>query len=334
MITDPHKLAHTVKDFARQLGFDLVGITSAEPLPQAGQNLLKAVRNGYTADMSYLQRDPLARSQPKSLAPWARSVICLAINYHYLPAESHLPLSRYALSRDYHLVFTEKLRLFQAELEKLLQRKFRTRFAVDTSPIMEKPLAQRAGLGWQGRNTLLINKRFGSWIFLAELLTDLELPFDASAANQCGQCRACIDACPTNALSEPGVLDARKCLSFLTIENKGDIPTQIVQEAKAVEKERGRCLFGCDICQQVCPFNRDTPRTSEKQFLPDPQLLHLRLGEFNRISEPQFKQMFSDTPVVRLSYRQFRRNLHLFGSSKAGGNHLCRGPQQILNNFE
>ena len=309
MITDPHKSASIINALAEQQGFDLLGITSAEPLTHAGQNLLKAVGNGHTADMSYLQRNPLARSQPKTLAPWARSVICLAINYHYLPAESHLFLSRYALGRDYHLVLTEKLRLFEAELEKLLQRKLRSRIAVDTSPIMEKPLAQRAGLGWQGKNTLLINKRFGSWIFLAELLTDLELPSDAPAANQCGQCRACIDACPTNALSEPGALDARKCLSFLTIEYQGHFPPQLTQKAQAASQ----CLYGCDICQKVCPFNRHTPRTLHEQFHPRSELLNIKCDDLPRMTQPQFERLFAQTPVARLSYRRFRRNLRLYG---------------------
>lgn len=309
MLTDPNKLATATKNLANQLSFDLVGITSAEPLAQAGQNLLWAVKKGLTADMSYLQRAPLARAQPKSLAPWARSIICLGINYNYLPAESHLPLSRYALGRDYHLVLKEKLELFSRQLQELLQRKIRTRIAVDTSPLMEKPLAQRAHLGWQGKNTLLINEDFGSWIFLGELLIDLQMTPDTPSANRCGDCTACIDACPTGALSEPGLLDARKCLSFLTIEYKGHSPPEVTQKAGKSEKERGICLFGCDICQEVCPFNRDTPRTAEKQFYPRPQLLDLSFDNLSQVSELQFKQIFSDTPVARLSYQHFRRNL-------------------------
>ena len=315
MVTDAHKLATTVKTLARQLDFDLVGITSAEPLPQAGQNLLQTVKSGFTAGMSYLQRNPLSRAQPKSLAPWARSVICVGINYYSGPlsqptAKSQVRLSRYALGRDYHLVLSEKLTLFSQALEKLLQRKIRSRMAVDTSPLMEKPLAQRAHLGWQGKNTLLINKKFGSWIFLGELLTDLDLAVDLPCADQCGDCRVCIDACPTGALSEPGVLDARKCLSFLTIEHKDEIPAVVLKKIQT-NKETGRYCFGCDICQEVCPFNRDTPQTAEKRFYPRPEFSNLRLDQLKQISEPQFKDMFSDTPVIRLSYQQFRRNLHL-----------------------
>ena len=314
MITDPHKSTAAVKALARQQGFDLVGITSADPLPQASHNLLQAVEHGYTADMSYLNRRPLARSQPKGFTPWARSVICLAINYNYLPAEARVPLSRYALGRDYHFVLTEKLQIFAQELQNMLGRDFRSRIAVDTSPIMEKPLAQRAGLGWQGKNTLLVNDIFGSWIFLGELLTDLDLSSDTPAASKCGSCTACIDACPTGALAEPGCLDARKCLSYLTTEYKGDLPPEIVQKA-GKEKEKGQCLYGCDICQQACPFNRETPITTEKQFYPRSKLMNLSLDNLSQMSEPQFKKIFADTPINRLSYQQFRRNLQVIEQS-------------------
>jgi len=305
MITDPHKSADTVKALAAQQGFDLAGITSADPLPQAAHNLLQAVVQGHTADMSYLNRHPLTRSQPKGLTPWARSVICLGTNYNYFSADAHLPVSRYALSRDYHRVLAEKLQFFTRELQNLLGRDFHSRIAVDTSPIMEKPLAQRAGLGWQGKNTLLINERFGSWLFLAEFLTDLELPSDAPVAGKCGSCTACIDACPTGALSQPGLLDARKCLSYLTIEYKGDLPLRMAQKTKSA------CIYGCDICQQVCPFNRHTPRTLHEQFHPRPELLSIKCDDLVGMTQPQFERVFAETPVARLSYRQFRRNLQL-----------------------
>ena len=316
MLTDPHKSAAAVKALATQQGFDLAGITSADPLPQAGHNLLQAVEHGHTADMSYLNRHPLARSQPKSLAPWARSVICLGINYNYFSTDAHLPVSRYALGRDYHLVLVEKLQLFTHQMHELLGRDFRSRIAVDTSPVMEKPLAQRAGLGWQGKNTLLINQRFGSWLFLAELLTDLDLPSDISAENKCGSCTACIDACPTGALSEPGALDARKCLSYLTIEYKGDLPPEAAEE-DGKEKETGQCVYGCDICQQVCPFNRHTPRTKEPQFYPRPELLNMRFDDLTAMTQTQFQQTFAETPVSRLSYRRFRRNFHVMSPCKS-----------------
>ena len=318
MSTDPDRLTGIVKETARRVGFDLVGISSAEPLAEAGRRLVQAVRKGCTAGMAYLERDPSARSKPRSLAPWARSIICLGVNYHFLPLSGptgrhQVPLSRYALGQDYHLVLGEKLELFRAELQEVSQLEFRSRIAVDTSPLLEKPLAQRAGLGWQGKHTLLINKKFGSWFFLGEVLTDLELTPDSPAANQCGSCTACIEACPTGALSEAGLLDARKCLSYLTIEHRGEFPLGILDKIKAHQtkgpKRSSLCLYGCDICQEVCPFNRGTPGTSQKQFHPRPELLYLRFEELNQMSEPQFKQTFSGTALARLSYEQFCRNL-------------------------
>lgn len=309
MTTNPRKSASIIKALAERQGFDLVGITSADTLPQAHQSLCQAVRDGHTTDMAFLRRNPSARADPKALAPWARGVICLGLNYHYLPLDARPVIARYALGRDYHLVLKEKIQLFAEQLSKQLVREFRSRIAVDTSPIMEKPLAQRAGLGWQGKNTLLVNEQFGSWISLGELITDLDLPPDLPAEDRCGQCTACIDACPTGALSETGSLDARKCLSYLTIEHKGDSPSQL---ANNVPPQGDQCVYGCDICQQVCPFNSHTPPSREIQFRPRQELLDLCPNDLDSISELQFKRLFTETPVSRLSYDRFRRNLHFF----------------------
>ena len=374
MTTDLDKSARAVKKLGYQLGFDLVGITSADPLTQPGQRLRQAIDSGCTAEMHYLKRNPTQRSHPKSLFPWASSIISVGISYHWLPLgppqshhlvrlshsaspnlapfsptkdcqtpppsrtpNPHQPLiSRYALGRDYHLVLAEKLKLFKDELQNIVGREFRNRLAVDTLAIMEKPLAQRAGLGWQGKNSLLINPKFGSWIFLGELLTELDLTPDAPGKNQCGNCTACIDACPTGALSELGLLDARKCLSYLTIEHKGDFPLEILETIKAQSKrgteaqrhkgtkgksrkdteggERyiGQCaVYGCDICQEVCPFNQDTPRTKEPQFYPPDEILNLSLDDLRSMSQTRFEKVFCGGPIARLSYQQFLRNLQL-----------------------
>ena len=182
MITDPDKLAGAVKKLGKEVGFDLVGISSAEPLVQAGQRLCQAIQSGHTAEMHYLQRDPTQRANPQARFPWANGIISVGLNYNSLPpgpTSSPNPgaaklISRYALGRDYHLVLSEKLRLFKDKLAQIVGRDFRSRLAVDTLAIMEKPLAQRAGLGWQGKNSLIINSTYGSWIFLGELITDLE----------------------------------------------------------------------------------------------------------------------------------------------------------------
>lgn len=328
MSTDPHKLSGAVKNLALELGFDLVGITSAAPLVQAGQRFCQAVRSGHTADMHYLQRDPDQRSSPQARFPWAKGIISVGLNYHFVPPgptsnpkatnpattnhsapgpEKSGLISCYALGRDYHLVMSEKLKLFQEKLAQTIGQDFRNRLAVDTLAIMEKPLAQRAGLGFQGKNSLLINPKFGSWIFLGELITGLDLAPDLPAQNQCGDCRACLDACPTGALLEPGILDARKCLSYLTIECKGDIPPQIIAKITT----ENTCIFGCDLCQQVCPFNRDTPKTKERQFHPRVEILNLNVEQLSDLTEPQFQKLFVDTPLARLSYQQFQRNFRL-----------------------
>ncbi len=288
----------------------MVGISSAEPLTQAGQRLRRAVQIGCTAGMSYLQRNPAQRARPQALFPWARSIICVGLNYHFVPLSTtknhcRLLISRYALGRDYHLVLAEKLQLFKDKLPRTIGREFRSRVAVDTLALMEKPLAQRAGVGWGGKNSLVINPEYGSWIFLGELLSDLDLTFDEPIENQCGNCRACIDACPTGALSELGLLDARKCLSYLTTEHKGNIPPQVFGKTS----KKNVCIYGCDICQEVCPFNRDTPQTKEQQFHPRAETLDLNIEQLRSLTEPRFKKLFSDTPLARLSYQQFRRNL-------------------------
>ena len=313
MTTDPQKSASIIKALAERQGFDLVGITSADPLPQDHQRLCRAVRDGHTADMAFLRRDPSARADPKALAPWARTIICLGLSYHYLPLDAQPLVARYALGRDYHLVLKEKIQLLAEQLHAQFGRDFRSRFAVDTLPIMEKPLAQRAGLGWQGRNTLIISERFGSWILLAELITDLELPPDVPEEDRCGQCRACVDACPTGALSETGRLDARKCLSYLTIEHKEDFSPQVAKKSQSRDIQIGQCVYGCDICQQVCPFNRHTPTAREDQLCPRPELLKLSLNDLVSITEPEFKRLFAQTTVSRLSFSRFRRNIHFVG---------------------
>ena len=302
-----------VKHLAHHLGFDLVGITTADDLPESAARLFQAVEKGCTAGMDYLTRDPARRASPRAFKPWALGIITMGINYHAVPLSptnsGHRPLiSRYALARDYHLLLKEKLRQLTAELTESLGRPFRSFPAVDTSPLMEKPLAARSGIGWQGKNTLLINDRFGSWIFLAELLTDLDLTPDTPAANRCGSCRACIDACPTGALSEPGQLDARKCISYLTVEHKGEFTPAIVETIRSFKGTSGY-LFGCDICQQVCPFNQDTPITREEQFHTRADLLNLTAEQAEAITETQFKDLTRETAMQRLTYQQFQRNL-------------------------
>jgi epoxyqueuosine reductase len=242
-----------IKNVAAKLGFAAVGITTAEPV--AGlDSLQSAIGEGRIASMHWLARDPRARCDPATLLPGARSVICLAFPYGENGIRSsekshsdHTGRARFARGADYHALVRQKLGLLWEAILKH-HPKARARLCVDTSPILEKALAARAGLGWIGKHTILINRRFGSWFVLGEIITDLELEADGQPEDLCGDCRACLDACPTKALIAPGVLDSRRCISYLTIEHKGSLPEEIRPLVAGG-------TYGCDICQEVCPYN-------------------------------------------------------------------------------
>ena len=242
-----------IKNAAATLGFSAVGITTAEPVASL-DSLRSAIAEGRIASMHWLARDPKARCDPTSLLPGARSVICLAFPYGKNGIQSlgahpndDTGRARFARGADYHVVVRRKLaRLWEAILWR--EPKAKARFCVDTSPILEKALAARAGLGWIGKHTVLINKQLGSWFVLGEIITDLELEADEDHKDLCGDCRACLDACPTKALIAPGVLDSRRCISYLTIEHQGSLPDEMRPFVAGG-------TYGCDICQEACPYN-------------------------------------------------------------------------------
>ena len=246
---NPHQLAAEIKQRARGLGFDLVGITGASP-SRHRQYLREWLDSGQAGSMEYLSRRFDERTDPATYFPGARSVICVAMNYHVpleQPPPQHGRIARYALGDDYHDIIKQEL-LELADWLRAAAPGAATRCGVDTAPIMEKELAARAGIGWVGKHTCVINERIGSWILLGEVITTLELPADDPAIDRCGTCRRCIDACPTQAITAPYQLDARRCISYLTIENPGEIDP-------ALKPQIGEWLFGCDICQEVCPWN-------------------------------------------------------------------------------
>jgi epoxyqueuosine reductase len=252
--TDVHQLAARVKQRARELGFDLVGICDAAP-SKYREYYRKWLDDGQAGTMEYLARRFDERTDPATYFPGAKSVVCVAINYH-VPLESppastepgqHGRVARYALGDDYHELIKTRLHVL-ADWIRAAAPGAQTRCGVDTAPIAEKELAARAGLGWMGKNTCVINEKIGSWLLLGEVITTLELPADAPGVDRCGTCRRCIDACPTGAITEPYQLDARKCTSYLTIEHRGDI-------AADLQAKLGEWLYGCDICQDVCPWN-------------------------------------------------------------------------------
>ncbi len=310
---------------ASELGFDLCGIVSVEALAGAA-NFKEWLARGYAGEMKYMH-DP-RRADISQVLGEARSVIVCALNYNTadLPsteaaaqAADHAPhgwISRYAWGDDYHVVVGKKLEESLASMRARFEGPWQARAYVDTGPVSERTAAQQAGLGWQAKNTCLINEKFGSWLFLGVILTSLEFaPSDtaagAPATDLCGNCRLCLDACPTGALVEPYVMDARRCISYLTIELRGAIPEEL-------RAPLGWHVFGCDICQDVCPWNRKAPITSIRAFQPREKLLAPELSWLLSMPEEEFKRIFSGSPVLRTKWRGLIRNACVAAGNLAG----------------
>lgn len=305
----------TVKQLARECGFELAGVARAEPLTEDYELYSAWTAAGMAGEMRYLtDRRAEVRRDPKNLLPGARSVICVGKLYNQpLPErkEGHAVFSRYALGRDYHDVLREDLERLAHKLAETAPHEWR--ICVDSAPLLERSYARQAGLGWIGRNTCLINEPLGSWFFLGELITTLEFETDSPPADRCGTCTRCIEACPTQAIvSRDGgerdgdprgrqwTLDSRRCISYLTIELRGDIP----------EEQRGALgshVFGCDICQEVCPWNACAPETGDPAFAPlyDPAP---PLDALAALTPAQFRERFRRTPVMRAKYEGLMRN--------------------------
>lgn len=263
---DPHVLAGEIRRKARELGFDLVRITSADP-SRHREYLRKWLDDGQAGTMEYLTRRFEERTDPARYFPGAKSIVCVAMNYHAQldpveaqPSTTRGRIARYAMGEDYHQFLKDRL----YDLADWLRSRAPgtdTRCAVDTAPVMEKELAARAGIGWIGKHTLVIHRDIGSWLLLGEMLTTLELPADEPALDRCGTCTRCLDACPTAAITAPYQLDARKCISYLTIEHRQEIPAELHESI-------GEWIFGCDICQEVCPWNRKAPLAMDPILQP------------------------------------------------------------------
>ena len=292
---------------ARSLGFQAVGVASADDAPADGEGLRQFLRLGYAGDMAWLPRTAERRAAPRALWPEARSVVVVGLNYG--PAHDPLRLlatrtrgivSAYAQGRDYHDVLKRRLR----RLARFVADTFgaEVKLFVDTAPVMEKPLAARAGIGWQGKHTNLVSRRHGSWLFLGELFTTLDLaPADAEA-DHCGSCRQCLDICPTDAFPAPYRLDARRCISYLTIEHQGHI-------APEFREAMGNRIYGCDDCLAVCPWNKFARRTEEYAFLPRAELTAPRLADLAALDDSTFRTVFSGSPIKRTGRDRFVRNV-------------------------
>ncbi|MCL4202802.1 MAG: tRNA epoxyqueuosine(34) reductase QueG [Pirellulaceae bacterium] len=302
-MSDP--LTQRLIEEARRVGFDLVGVCPATNAPGISR-LRQWIAAGYAGEMRYLPDRLEAYEHPDSILAGARSLIVLGQHYRtdepvpVQPGQGRI--SRYAWGpADYHDLIHDRLRRLREFLLDAVPQA-RARGVVDTAPLLEREFGQLAGLGWIGKNTMLINKRAGSWFFLAALITDLTLDYDSPhAADHCGTCRACLDACPTGAFPEPGVLDATRCISYLTIELRDRIPEDL-------RAGIGDWLFGCDVCQEVCPWNRKAPRVETDEFRPGAGTNPVDLLELFRMTDEQFRRRFRHTPLWRSKRRGILRN--------------------------
>lgn len=296
-----------LEERAGAAGFDLVGVSPAEPLSEGGERLRKWQEAGMAADMGYMQRPVELLSNPKKLQKSARSVVSLGVSYY--PGEHpENPgggrVARYAWGRDYHEVIKERLFSLRKELEEELGVKIKARAFTDAVPLLERSAAQHAGLGFFGRNSCIINGEIGSYFFIADLIVDLDLPPDEHGTGTCGQCTRCMDRCPTGAIKAPGVVDARLCISYLTIENRGEIPRELRSLV-------GDWAFGCDICQEVCPYNKTkatqsrwpefSPKAGTGPYLNFTEVLGIR-------TEEEFESRFAGTPLTRPGRAGLLRN--------------------------
>lgn len=302
------QLAQDIKQWGRELGFQQVGITDTH-LPEAEARLQEWLAKGYHGEMQYMEKHGLKRTRPDELVPGTLRVI--SVRMDYLPPDPHILeslqdpnqgyIARYALGRDYHKTIKKRLNQLAEKITENIGQ-FGYRAFVDSAPVMEKPLGEKAGLGWIGKNTNLINSKAGSWFFLGELYTDLPLPMDAPATNHCGSCRACLDICPTQAFVGPYQLDARRCIAYLTIEFRGVIPEEF-------RKMIGNRIFGCDDCQFICPWNKFARATQEGDFKPRHGLDSQQLVDLFAWSEVEFLEKTLGSAIRRIGYECWLRNI-------------------------
>jgi epoxyqueuosine reductase len=302
------QLRQQLRHWASELGFARLGVSGID-LEQAGEGLQQWLAKQYHGEMDYMARHGSMRYRPAELQPGTLSVISVAMNY--LPAEAAEPwqvlenpelgyVSRYALGRDYHKLMRKRLQTLAEQISTAIQP-HGFRVFVDSAPVMEKPIAALAGLGWQGKHSNLLSRE-GSWFFLGEIYTDLPLPPDQASDNHCGRCTACIDICPTQAIVAPYVVDARRCISYLTIEHQGSIPLEF-------RSAIGNRIYGCDDCQLVCPWNRFAKSTTEQDYLPRHRLDQASLLELFAWSETDFLQRMEGSAIRRIGYLSWLRNI-------------------------
>lgn len=304
-----NKLKDFLKEEAKAQGFDVIGIADPKSVVDAGEFLKIAVERGYHGDMEWMEQTLERRSSPQNLWKDVRSVVMLAMNYGpeqdpriYTQYKNKGNISVYARHRDYHDII--KGRLKQLASRFAARAGGEVKVFVDTAPVMEKPLAHAGGLGWQGKHTNLVSRQYGSWLFLGSIFTTLKLPYDDSENDHCGSCQACLTACPTNAFPAPYQLDARRCISYLTIELKEQIPHEF-------RKAIGNRIYGCDECLAACPWNKFAQETHEIKLQARPDLVEPDLKDLLTFDDAQFRRFFSASPIKRIGRDRFIRNVLL-----------------------
>lgn len=301
--SNKQKLTNFIKSKSNDLGFISCGISKADFLEDEAANLENWLKNEMHGEMSYMERNFDMRLDPRKILNGAKSVISLTYNYYTdkLQKDENFKISKYAFGTDYHVVIREKLK----NLLFLIKEKvgdMNGRVFVDSAPILERAWAKKSGLGWIGKNTNLISKNVGSFFFLCEIIVDIELDYDHLTTDHCGTCTACIDACPTNAIVEPYKVDGSRCISYLTIELKENMP-------EYAKDSYDKWIFGCDICQDVCPWNKFSKPHNEPLFNADEKFLSMSKNEWLEITKETFDKVFKDSPIKRTGYDGLKRNI-------------------------
>lgn len=298
-------LSSGIKEKAHELGFNICGIAKSRTLEEYGPRLKSWIDKGMHDIMGYLARDIDKRINPESIFPGAKSIVVTGLSYYSekLQKDPDAPiLSRYTYGSDYHEVIKEKLEKLLAWIKSVKPEADGKPF-VDSSSILEKPWGREAGLGWQGRHSILINREIGSFFFIGILIMDIDLDYDPPFTEEyCGECRLCMDACPTGAINDNGTIDARKCIANVTIERRGPIPVELVPNL-------GRRIYGCDKCQEVCPWNKKPKVTKTPEFTINKEIAEMSLQEWKDLSEERFKRLFGETSMARVKHEKLMGNI-------------------------
>ena len=303
MLNKEATYSQLIKSEALRLGFADCGIAKASALEEEASHLKKWLQENRHGEMKYMENYFEKRTDPANLVEGAESVISVIFNYYpkQTQQEDTYKISKYAYGKDYHYILKEKLHALLNFIRNNIT-KVNGRAFVDTAPVMDKVWAEKAGLGWIGKNTNLITKKYGSYVFIGELIVDIKLDYDTQIKDYCGKCRKCIDACPTGALTEPYRIDASRCISYLTIEKKGDIPSEF-------HGKLNKWIFGCDICQDVCPWNQKAKPIEPGELKPHPDLLNLQDKDWKNLSREKFNELFKKSAVKRTKYEGLKRNI-------------------------